>query len=620
MSRRMLALCALTLLLLAPIRALGDTAQAVEDVIYTCIQELGYTATAGGYSKYGEWAGGAYKEWCSEYISWAADQTQQRTGEEIVDTIYPYHDTCEAGVDWYTQQGRYVTATGELSGWGEQFYWADGSSVADTPYVPRRGDLIYIEWYKYNRIDHVGIVEYVTHSDADGYVVHTIEGNNKILGPEPTTVARYSYALSDATIRGYGVVDGSIVGTVMKSGAQGEVVTDLQERLIALGYLATGNDTGVFGDATRSALRAFQKAEGLDQTGVADYATQKLLIERAPDLEALAQAREAELAALGAGQSFFDTYDITDEAAVWEMLTREITVLDVGSNEKLYLRKYPDGPLLSRRDYDGFLYGESAAVRVLEIVDGWALIEGYNMRNELMRGYVRERALKTATPNQEYGIVVDKLTQTLYLFREGSLLTTLSISTGIPSKDKPYNETAQGEYMLISRTGGFWSGNMYCDIAIRFNGGDLLHLVPCLINEDGTRNYAPFERYLGSRASHGCIRTQRLANADGYNMQWIWDNIPMGTKLLVWDDAGRPLPYPEDDLLVYYNPDGGTMYHADANCSSVKSRYLPLTGFPYAELDDGDYAKLTPCSRCAPAKRKSEIDAHNQALIPEDAQ
>ena len=258
------------------------------------------------------------------------------------------------------------------------------------------------------------------------------------------------------------MTDAAAIGTTMRSGSEGEAVELLQARLIALSYLKPGNDTGLFGDATRAAVTAFQKAEGLEASGVADYATQQRLAQVAPDLEAMAPEREEALAAKGAGQPFFDAYDITDEAAVWDVLTRDITVLDVGSNEKLYLRKYPDGPRLSTRDYDGFLYGESAAVRVLEVEDGWALIEGYNMRNELMRGYVREKALKTATPNQEYGIVVDKLTQTLYLFKEGHLLTTLKVSTGKPSKEKPYNETAQGEYMLISRTGGFWSGDMYC--------------------------------------------------------------------------------------------------------------------------------------------------------------
>lgn len=614
MKRKMMGILALLFLVLGGTPAQAQDAQAVEDVIAVCIEEIGYTATKGGYSKYGDWAGGAYKEWCSEFISWCADQAQTRTGASIVDVVYPYHDTCAAGVTWYTNAGRYVTVKGTLDNGCDQWYWEDGVSLAERPYVPRRGDLVYIEWYKYNRIDHVAIVEYVTHNDEEGYVFHTIEGNNKILGPEPTQVARYRYALDDATIRGYGVLDGSIVGTTMKNGSEGDAVAMLQKELIAAGYLKEGNATGKFNDRTKEGVKAFQKAEGLKATGVADYETQKLLRERVPNVAAIEEEREEKLAQMGAGEAFFDSYDITDEAAVWEVLTRDITVLDVDANEKLYLRKSPDGPVLTNKEYSGYLYGQSVAVRVLGEEDGWTLIEGYNMRNELIRGYVRSRLIKTVSPNQEYGMVVDKMTQTLYMFKDGKLLTTLLISTGLPTGAKPYNETAQGEYLLISRTGGFWSGNMYCDLAIRFNGGDLLHLVPCLINGDGTRNFSPFEPQLGQRASHGCIRTQRIANEDGYNMEWIWDNIPMGTKILIWDDKTRPISYPAEDTPQYYNPEGGTMYHGEQNCSGVKKRWLPLTAFTYGELEDEPFKGFTACTKCKPLQRKSEIDAYNAAL------
>ena len=40
---------------------------------------------------------------------------------------------------------------------------------------------------------------------------------------------------------------------------------------------------------------------------------------------------------------------------------------------------------------------------------------------------------RTVTPNQTYGIIVDKMTQRLYLYKEGRLLTTLLCSTGTTS-------------------------------------------------------------------------------------------------------------------------------------------------------------------------------------------
>ena len=56
-----------------------------------------------------------------------------------------------------------------------------------------------------------------------------------------------------------------------------------------------------------------------------------------------------------------------------------------------------------------------------------------------------------------------------------------------------------------------------------------------------------------------------------------------------------PTPAPETPL--YYNPDGGTYYHSDPYCPSVKSEFLPLPGsFPYSELDA--YSNLQPCLMC----------------------
>lgn len=54
----------------------------------------------------------------------------------------------------------------------------------------------------------------------------------------------------------------------------------IQHRLNALCYLEGGAD-GIYGENTRDALRAFQKANGLAQTGVADWRTQRLLFSEA---------------------------------------------------------------------------------------------------------------------------------------------------------------------------------------------------------------------------------------------------------------------------------------------------------------------------------------------------
>lgn len=52
----------------------------------------------------------------------------------------------------------------------------------------------------------------------------------------------------------------------------------------------------------------------------------------------------------------------------------------------------------------------------------------------------------------------------------------------------------------------------------------------------------------------------------------------------------------QDEVLItyYYNPNGGLKYHFDPNCSSVSSRYLPLSSAD----DEAILRNLVPCSVC----------------------
>ncbi len=307
-------------------------------------------------------------------------------------------------------------------------------------------------------------------------------------------------------------------------------------------------------------------------------------------------------------------YDITNEEACWELLMKPITVLAAGQKEVVAPRTGPgtDYPKVNEDKLGGTINGDAAAVHVLgEDENGWTKIEGVDYYNRIIRGYVRTNLLKEVTPNKEYGIIVDKLTQQLYVFKNGKLWSSCAISTGLPNDEQPYNETAAGEYLMVSRVGDFDSEGMICAMALRFNGGDMIHQVPYVFLADGTKRFSTWESKLGQRASHGCIRTARIANEDGLNMQWLWDNIKIGTKVIVWDDYGRRQPYPDDSTELYYNPTGGSYYHADANCRSVRDKYLPLAGFLYSELETGDFAKLERCNTCMPVLRKSEIDELN---------
>ena len=317
--------------------------------------------------------------------------------------------------------------------------------------------------------------------------------------------------------------------------------------------------------------------------------------------------------------------DITDEEAIWEVLMQPMTILysnkDKADRTQVIIRQQPD----ENSKAIGVVTRINQGVHVLETLDnGWSLIECYSASfhdsavqawNLLVQGYVKSDQLRTVEPQTQYGIVIDKLTQRLYIFKEGHLFTTLLVSTGLTNASQPWNETRSGEFFLTSAVGAFKDGNLTFDMAIRFNSGDLIHEIPHQTNADGTRRYGYGLNELGSKASHGCIRVQRYRTPEGVNMSWLWSNRVKNTKLIIWEDwQGRQIPYPDDDLVLYYNPDKGTMYHSAETCYSATGKVF--TPFTYGELELSPFDALERCAYCAPALRHSEIDAINANYLP----
>ena len=71
-------------------------------------------------------------------------------------------------------------------------------------------------------------------------------------------------------------VNGFAAETIRR-GARGEDVREIQEMLIAKGYLEEGGADGVFGAKTEQAVLAFQQENALDATGIVGEATDKAL-------------------------------------------------------------------------------------------------------------------------------------------------------------------------------------------------------------------------------------------------------------------------------------------------------------------------------------------------------
>lgn len=122
-----------------------------------------------GGEPYWSWYGfGSRVEWCACFVSWCADQCGY-----LESGIVPKFSLCSDGVAWFRERGQ----------WEER------------EYHPKAGDLIFFDWERDGRIDHVGIVERC----KDG-MVDTVEGN------AGDACKRQSYPVGSGSIYGYGVI------------------------------------------------------------------------------------------------------------------------------------------------------------------------------------------------------------------------------------------------------------------------------------------------------------------------------------------------------------------------------------------------------------------------------
>ena len=60
-------------------------------------EEVGYREGDHGWSKYGEWAGDPYAQWCAEFLCWCVDQVDQRHGTHLLGRIFPLYSGQNTG-------------------------------------------------------------------------------------------------------------------------------------------------------------------------------------------------------------------------------------------------------------------------------------------------------------------------------------------------------------------------------------------------------------------------------------------------------------------------------------------------------------------------------------------
>ena len=245
----------------------------VNRLLEVASEEVGYTEEEHGRTKYGEWAGDPYCQWCAEFLCWCVDQVDQRYGTSLLNQVYPRYSASNTGRSWFITAGRYVIRKGPIDEWGYEWLKGRSSFINSGDYIPQPGDWIFFTWTSDSDTDHVALVEYCTRDTETGEVlIHVIEGN------KPDSVARDVYELNYSRILGYGTVH-DVADITMHSGNRGEKVRQLQEKLIYLDLMDPSGMTGVYDTLTAETVRVFQEQQQLRPSGIANIYTQLRLDE-----------------------------------------------------------------------------------------------------------------------------------------------------------------------------------------------------------------------------------------------------------------------------------------------------------------------------------------------------
>ncbi len=137
--------------------------------------------------------------------------------------------------------------------------------------------------------------------------------------------------------------------------------------------------------------------------------------------------------------------------------------------------------------------------------------------------------------NSPYNITVYRPSQIVVVYdTAGNPVKVFTCSSG-----KAATPTRLGNYAIRAKyRWRFMIGNCYTQFASSFSSGYLFHSIPYDKKNPGTMFNASYDK-LGNPASSGCIR---LCCRDA---KWIYDNCPIGTKVLVADEAAPAGMNPE---------------------------------------------------------------------------
>lgn len=226
--------------------------------------------------------------------------------------------------------------------------------------------------------------------------------------------------------------------------------------------------------------------------------------------------------------------DTSDPAAVWQTMMEPLAVVDIGdvAHQNVYAQPSDKSEVIGR------VHGQTQGLKILELgVSGYARIAAWREADgEYIEGYIPQNKLKTIIPDDRYGVLIDKRSQTLTVYEQGKALGTIGVSTGLMSKDNLWCETRAGAFFTQDRIINFASEGYGYNYAIRIDGGNLIHSMGYKRYDGQKWDYTEHLALIGQKGSHGCVRVDTRATDSGINIYWLWTHLPINTKVLVIDD------------------------------------------------------------------------------------
>lgn len=156
------------------------------------------------------------------------------------------------------------------------------------------------------------------------------------------------------------------------------------------------------------------------------------------------------------------------------------------------------------------------------------------MRLKFFVAFVAVMSLMCVTigADGKYTIKVNKTTNCITVYDNNVPVKAMACSTGLNNGTPSGTFYTQAKYQWKSLNGGVWG-----QYSTRITGHYLFHSVYYTSRNKSALKTSAYNK-LGTAASAGCVR---LTVADA---KWIYDNCPIGTRVIITNEKTDPLPKP----------------------------------------------------------------------------